>query len=1090
MIDLEDIYPLSPMQKGMLFHALLHPESGVYVEQFCCELRGALQVEAFQQAWQHAVDQHAVLRTSFNWEQLDRPMQLVHRRVEVPCDIQDWRSFSEADRRHRLESYLEADRRRGFPLQQPPLMRLALLRVDENRHYWLWSHHHVLLDGWSSPLLLREVFRCYEDFSRGLKPQLRPARPYREFIAWLQRQDLARAESYWQQALHGIRAPTELQVECQPRNALESEPDYAVETLRLSEETTRRLQALALHQRLTLHTLVQGTWAILLGRYSGTNDVLFGTTASGRSPEIAGVEEMIGLFINTLPTRVRLLACERLLSWLERLQAQQAEARQYDYAPLSDIHAWSDVPRGTPLFETIFVFENYPMDRALGEQRQGVHRAGLEICNFRTFERTNYPLTAIVRLGRELELRLGYDTECFDATTIRRLLRHWRALLEALSADPGQRLGDLPPLTEPERHTLLVEWNSSPDELPSDCCVHALFQEQVARFGADLAVVAAEQQLTYSELDRRANGLAHILLHAGVGPDVRVGVCLERSPQLLVALLAVLKAGGAYVPFDPAYPKERLAFLLRDCRAPVLLTECRLHERLLGYTGRLLFLDQEEMEPSESSPEVSVFPDNLAYVIYTSGSTGRPKGVMMTHRCLCNLLHWQLRESSFLPGRRTLQFASPSFDVSFQEIFSTWLSGGTLVLATEDVQRDSIRLLRFLSEQVIERLFVPFVALRQLAEAAAESRSLEQPNPRTLREVITAGEQLQITLALASWFGELQSCKLQNQYGPSESHVVTAFTLMGRADEWPALPPIGRRITNSRIYVLDPELRPVPVGVAGELCIGGISLGRGYLDRPDLTAEKFVPDSFSKQPGARLYRTGDVARFLPDGNLEFLGRLDDQVKIRGFRVEPGEVEASLRQHPAVRDCAVAAPADETGQRRLVAYLVLSKGNAISAADLRRYLGDHLPDYLVPAIYLFLDALPLTPSGKLDRRALPNPTLTRAACAEPFAAAEGPLEHVIADIWSEVLRVKHVGRHDDYFALGGDSLLSLRIMSRIRETFQIELPLQELFDQPTVAALAEALRREMPTAEQVAETVLCLAALSDAEVEAMLAARTA
>jgi amino acid adenylation domain-containing protein len=604
-----------------------------------------------------------------------------------------------------------------------------------------------------------------------------------------------------------------------------------------------------------------------------------------------------------------------------------------------------------------------------------------------------------------------------------------------------------------------------------------------------IAVVAGDQRLTYRQLKHWANGLAHYLRRAGVGPEVCVGICLERSPELLVAILGVLKAGGAYVPLDPAYPKERLALLLGDCRAPLLLTRSPLRGRLPNYAGKVVDLDCEEIAPADSSPAVAVSPDNLAYVIYTSGSTGQPKGVMMTHRCLCNLLYWQLREPTFSLGRRTLQFAPVSFDVCFQEMFSTWLSGGTLVLIDEDVRRDSTRLLRFLSEHDIERLFLPFVALRHLAEAAEAPGPSVKPGPSTLREVITAGEQLQIAPALASWFGRLEGCTLQNQYGPSESHVVTAFTLEGCAEGWPAFPPIGRPISNSRIYVLDSQLRPVPISVPGELCIGGISIGRGYLDRPDLTAEKFVPDPFSDQPGARVYKTGDVARFLPDGNLEFLGRDDDQVKIRGFRVEPGEIEMALRGYPSVKDCAVLAQEDEMKVRRLVAYILASKEADATPTELRRYLSDKLPEYLVPGVYVFLDALPLTPSGKLDRRALPAPTMGRIARRESCVVPEGPLEQVLAGIWSEVLKIDSVGRHDNFFELGGDSLLSLQVMSRIRATFQVDLPLRILFDHPTVASLAEALRRHTDTAERVAEAVLSLAELSDAEVEAKLAARS-
>jgi amino acid adenylation domain-containing protein len=1088
MIDIEYIYPLSPMQKGMLFHTLLHPETGVYFEQFHCTVRGDLHLEAFQRAWRYAVYRHAVLRTAFNWEQLDRPFQLVHRRVELPWEIKDWRGLPEAQRPSRLEAYLEADRRRGFQLQQPPLMRLALFRLSEDTYHWIWSHHHALLDGWSSPLLLAEIFNCYQAFAGGSSPQLPPVRPYLDYIAWLQRQDSAKAECYWRQALKGFHTPTTLRLARKSGSDPEPEGDYAVERLWLSEQATRQLQALAQRQRLTLHTLVQGAWAILLSRYSGATDVVFGTTVSGRSPEIAGVEEIIGLIINTLPTRVTVPSGERVVPWLSRLQQQQAEARQYDYRSLADIQGWSDVPRGTPLFETIFVFENYPIERALTEAQARFERGGLEVRDFRTFERTNYPLTALVTPSREMLLGAAYETNRFDAAAIRRLLGHWQTILEGMATDPEQRIGDLPLLAEGEVRTVLVEWNSTSAAAPPAGCVHEWFDAQAARTPDAIAVVGEQGCLTYRQIQRQANGLARRLRQAGVRPEVRVGMCLERSRELAVALLAVLKAGGAYVPLDPAYPQERLDFLLADCQAPVLLTQTKLRERLPQYAGQIVFLDGEPVPSADSSLEVSVLPDNLAYVIYTSGSTGQPKGVMMTHGCLCNLLQWQLTDPCFAPGRRTLQFASASFDVSFQELFSTWLSGGTLFLVGEDVRRDSACLLRFITEHRVERLFLPFVALRHLAEAGVAA----ELHPAALREVITAGEQLQIAPSIASWLDRLDGCTLQNQYGPSESHVVTAFTLNGPPENWPKLPPIGKSITNGRVYVLDSDLRPVPIGVPGELWIGGTALGRGYLYRPDLTADRFLPDPYSAQRGARMYKTGDVARFASDGNLEFLGRCDDQVKIRGFRVEPGEVEAALRRHPQVTDCAVRAYEDETAQRRLIAYVVSGTAAPICPGDLRCYLSDRLPEYLVPALYVPLDGLPLTPSGKLDRRALPAPSTTRRAPADSFVAPDGPLERVLVGIWSEVLKIDPVGRHDDFIELGGDSLLSLQVVSRIRATLQVEVPLRALFDHPTVAGLAETLRRDPDSGEsleRVAEMVLSLAGLSDAEVEALLAERT-
>jgi amino acid adenylation domain-containing protein len=1090
MIDIEDIYPLSPLQKGLLFHTLYAPESAAYFEQFSCKLSGRLEVKSFQRAWQRVVDRHAVLRTSFNWESLDRPLQVVRRGVTLAWDWQDWQELPEADQRARLEAFLAADRKRGFALHQPPLLRMALIKASDDAHYFVWSHHHLLLDGWSSPVLLGEVFAFYDALCEGRELLLPAPRPYRDYIAWVERQDLAPVEVYWRRALEGFQEPTSLRVERGQNRFNALEPDYGVRQARISEQITRLLSLLGQKHRLTLHTIVQGSWALLLSRYSGQSDVVFGTTVSGRNPDILGVDSIVGLLINTLPTRVQLRSGEWIIPWFQRLQDQEAEARQYDYAPLMDIQKWSDVSRGTSLFETLFVFENYPRDPTGVDRNVALRRRGLEISQACAFERTNYPLTAIVGPGSELVLQLAYETQHFEAATIERMLDHWKNLLEGIAANPERRIGDPPLLSEAEHRQVVVEWNRTQAGDPRQLCAHAWFAEKVEHTPDWIAVEGDGKLLTYRELNRRANQLAHHLREAGVGPEVRVAICLQRSPEMVVAILAVLKAGGAYVPLDPAYPKERLAFMIRDAQVSLLLTQARLRSVLPQCGGAVVFLDDDAVaiaSEDEGNPVATAALDNLAYVVYTSGSTGQPKGVMMTHRCLCNLLGWQLQDPSFSPRGRTLQFTSICFDVSFQEIFSTWLSGGTLVMIPDEVRCDSARLRRFLGEHRIERLFLPYIPLRELAEVTDREESF----PVSLREVITAGEQLRVTSGLTSWFRRLGGCTLQNQYGPSESHVVTAFRLEGTPEDWPVLPPIGRPISNSRIYVLDSELRPVPIGVPGELHIGGTSLARGYLDRPDSTAERFIPDPFGDERGARLYKTGDLARFRPDGSLEYLGRIDQQVKIRGFRVEPGEVEAALSQHSGVRQVAVVANRQETGDQRLVAHVVGGPGAAPSIGELRSFLSAKLPDYLVPAFFIFHDALPLSRNGKVDRRALPAPDSARPQLEQTFVVPDTPIQRVLAGIWSEVLAVEKLGIHDNFFELGGDSILALRVIAQVRALFQVEVPVRVLFDEKTIAGMAGALGRdtnEGAELEQIAELALSVSQLSEAEVETLLAER--
>ena len=620
-------------------------------------------------------------------------------------------------------------------------------------------------------------------------------------------------------------------------------------------------------------------------------------------------------------------------------------------------------------------------------------------------------------------------------------------------ANPQQRISELPLLTERERHQLLVEWNDTQTDYPKDKCIHQLFEAQVETTPNAVAVVFEDQQLTYRELNTKANQLAHYLQTLGVKPEVLVGICVERSIEMVIGLLGILKAGGAYMPLDPAYPAERLVFMLEDAGVPVLLTQSSLKEKLPETEAQLICLDVEAEMLSRFAEEnlvSGVTPTNLAYVIYTSGSTGRPKGVAMEQEPLVNLISWQRKHSTAGYGTKTLQFAPVSFDVSFQEMFATWCSGGTLVMITEELRRDARALLSFMSKHDISRLFLPFVALQHLAEASTESEHL----PVNLREIITAGEQLQIISPIVHWFQQLTDCTLHNHYGPSESHVVTFFTLDDAVSDWPPLPPIGHPIANTQIYILDPYLQSVSVGVPGELHIGGACLARGYLNRPDLTAEKFIKNPFSDNPNSRLYKTGDLARYLPDGNIEYLGRIDNQVKIRGFRIELGEIEAVLAQHPLVKENAVIVHEASQTDKRLVAYFVPHQGQVIENTALRDFLKERLPDYMVPSAFVTKESLPLTPNGKIDRRVLSKDSVSNYQLSEEkFVAPRTPDEKLLAGIWASVLGIEQVGVHDNFFELGGHSLLAVSLLAQIEQQFGKHLPLAALFQSATIAELA-------------------------------------
>jgi amino acid adenylation domain-containing protein len=612
-----------------------------------------------------------------------------------------------------------------------------------------------------------------------------------------------------------------------------------------------------------------------------------------------------------------------------------------------------------------------------------------------------------------------------------------------------------PALTEAEEQRILVDFNCTGADYRHDLCVHQLFEAQVERTPDATAVVCEEQRLTYRELNSRANRLGHYLRNRGAGPGSLVGICMQRSAEMLLSVLAALKAGAAYVPLDPEYPRGRLKVMIEDCSPVLLLTQQQAASELSLGAGELVCVDsawQEIAKHSEENPGSAVTPENLVYVIYTSGSSGRPKGVCLPHRALTNLLFWQL-ENSYLPaGSRTLQFTSLSFDVSFQEIFSTLCGGGCLVLVSDSLRRDARRLLRFLREENIARLFLPFVALQHLAEAASEEKNL----PLGMREVITAGEQLKITRQVASFFARMPQCSLHNHYGPSETHVVTAFQLAGSPDRWPAVPPIGKPIANVQTYILDPHLNPVPIRASGELYIGGVALAQGYLHQPELTAERFIPNPFSAEPNAKLYKTGDIARYLADGQIEFQGRADNQVKIRGYRVELGEIECALGKHLAVQDCVVTAREDTPGNRRLVGYIVVRKGKDLDNPELRSFLKQSLPEYMVPSVLMKLDAFPLTPSGKVDRRALPAPDWSRTASTPGETAYVTPrnaTEQKLEEIWSKALNIPRVSIRDNFFDMGGHSLLAVGLITEIATTFGKELSFNTLLQAPTIEQLA-------------------------------------
>lgn len=1039
---IEDVYPLSHMQSGMLFHYRYAPASEAYFEQVSCSVRGELDVALFERVWRHVLSRHAVLRSVFDWEELELPVQVVLRTVALPLQRHDFRYLDPEAQRAAVENLLTEDRKRRFDLAKPPLMRLMLIRLAEDAHRFVWSHHHILLDGWSVALVANEAFAIYESYRCGLDIRVEDARPYKDYIAWLGSIDQAREEHYWRRTLSGI---TPHNYEDRPGTAPDALQEAHEEfTLCLSEDETSALNMFARRQRITLNTLLQGAWSLVLGRYDGTESTVLGVTVSGRPAELPQIDAMVGMFMNTLPLKVDMPADAPLLPWLRDLHRLQREIEAHAHVSLADIQKWCGASAFQPLFQRLLVFENYPL--SIASRRMGGGAAALMVDDVSSFERTSYPLTLMVVPKSEMSLTFVYDTRRHGPDSMQRMAGHLRTVLRAMTERPGQRLGEISLLTEVERHQTVVEWNDTEWAFPPGGLVHLFIGQQVARTPDSIAVVFSDQHLTFAELNRRADALARRLSASGVGPEVIVGVFLERSLELAVALLGILKAGGAYLPLEPTHPPHYLTQMLEDSRPLLILSTAGLAETVPPGCERIMLVESEDDAKSEppSDPSAATLDENnLVYVIYTSGSTGRPKGVMIAHRGICDRLRCMQEAYHLSAHDRVLQKTPLHFDASVWELFWPLMTGACMVLAEPAGHLDGKYLsMSIAQEQITVLHFVPSLLQRFFEHDVTSCRAL--------RHVMVSGEAL--SAELAQRFLERLGARLHNRYGPTETSVdVTSWECGRNPNHLRIL--LGRPIHNTEIHIVDQTRNPLPVGVAGQLVIGGVGLARGYLNRPDLTAERFVPDLLGKRPGARSYLTGDQARILADGLVDYIGRLDQQIKLHGVRIELGGIEAVLSRHPAVRESIAVLEKDRSGERRIIAYFVCHKqADRPAEDDLRRWVYRHLPRSAVPAAFFALDELPLLANGKADRAAL---SMLRPPPASGGGTQQqySQVSELLAGIWSRMLNVEHVHLQDDFFALGGHSILAMQMVSRVRELFHVDVQLRDVFEASVLTQLA-------------------------------------
>ena len=1051
----QDRAPLSFAQQRLFFLDQLEPGKASYNVPVAKRISGPLDVESLEKAINEITRRHESLRTGFSMNGSE-PFQHFSPPHFVPLPVTDISYLPAADRETEAKRLARNEQARTFDLMQPPLLRAALLKLSDDDHLLLLTLHHIACDGWSLGILTDELTTLYEAFSAG-RPSPLPelAIQYADYAVWqrqqLQGQALTRLLSYWKSQLSNISGALDLPTDYSRPQLLSYRGASHVVTL--PKHLIERLTRIGQQEGATLFMTLLAAFQTLLYRYTGQTDIVVGTPIANRRRTEA--EKLIGFFVNTLALRTDVRPELTFQQLLKRVKDVALEAYAHQDLPFEKLVQELQPERilnRNPLFDVLFAFQNAPTSNA---KHSPIRPSVIET------EYTKFDLEVYLSEAAEgVRCKFVYSTDLFEAETAKRMMVHFQLLLESIASNPGERLANLQILPEEERRQLLFDWNANQTSYFEKSLVQ-LFEEQAARSPHAVALLSGKETVTYAELNKRANQLAHYLMKLGAGPERVVGICVERSVAMVVGLMGILKAGAAYLPLDPAYPRERLQFMARDSDLTLLLTERSLVEKFDGTTAPVLLSDELQDGLAAMSGENLGFtsePDGLAYLMYTSGSTGQPKGVAATHRATMNRFCWMWRVYPFGREEVCCQKTSLSFGDSVWEIFGPLLQGTASVIIPDEILKDPFLFVETLGAHGVTRLVLVPSLLRVLLETVPE---LQQKLPK-LKFWVTSGEALPGDL-VEKFSGQLPQSLLLNLYGASEVAAdVTCYEVAG--GESSKSIPIGRPISNTEIYILDSQMQPVPIGVVGELYIGGTNLARGYHNRPDLTAEKFVVNPFGKAGGGRLYRTGDLACYRPDGNIEYRGRVDNQVKLRGFRIELGEIEGALRRHAAVADAVVVLREDQASDPRLVAYVVESSATAVQTSELRSFLRQTLPDYMVPSIFVTMEALPLTRGGKVDRQALPKPEASNRELQQRFVAPRNVDEERIAAIWQTVLQVDRVGIRDNFFELGGHSMSAMQLMSELSKAYGKRIPLATLFQVATVEHLAQFIANDEPYAQ--------------------------
>ncbi|MCY9381592.1 amino acid adenylation domain-containing protein [Bacillus inaquosorum] len=1029
--SIQDIYPLSYMQEGMLFHSLLQKDSQAYVEQASFTIEGKVNSQFFQNSINALVARHDIFRTIFISQNVSSPQQVVLRERNIIVQEKDITHLNEEKQTQFIEQLKEKDRAQGFHLQKDMLMRIALIQTGESQYTCIWTFHHIMMDGWCLSIVLKEFLHIYASYVNATPISLEPVQPYGSYIKWLMEQDKEQAVSYWEHYLSGHEQQTMLPK--QKKTKGRSRQEHV--TFSFSKEESSRLSEIAAREEVTLSTIFHTIWGILLQKYNNNDDAVFGSVISGRPAEIEDIEHMVGLFINTIPIRVQ-GAKTPFIQLIKDMQKDRLAAEAYSYHPLYEIQAGSAVKQG--LIDHILVFENYPVQQEIQMLNKQEHASDLfQIHNFTVADETNYSFYLMVAPGEEIHIKMSYDAEQHDRSFVLSVKEHLLNAVSQILNNPNLPPAEIDITTDIEKRQLIGE---IADRTPVYETIHAMFEKQAEKTPDANAVIDQTCSLTYKELNKSANRLARHLRTKGVARQEPVAIMMERSAALITGVLGILKAGGAIVPIDPHYPADRIRYILNDCGCSHVVSQAHLSASL---DNNYLITHAEDIESTEDGSNIKSVnnADDLLYMIYTSGTTGKPKGVQFEHRNMANLLKFEFAHSGIDFEADVLQFATPAFDVCYQEIFSALLKGGTLHIVPEAIKRDVPQLFAFINKHQTNIVFLPTAFIKMIFS----ERQLANSFPHGVKHLITAGEQLIISDIFQDVLRE-RGIHLHNHYGPSETHVVSTYTIHP-GDPIPEFPPIGKPIGCTDLYILNHQKQLQPCGVPGELYISGASVARGYVNQDKLTRDKFSSDPF--RPGAIMYRTGDLARRLGDGNIEYIGRADNQVKIRGYRIEPQEIEVTLMNHPDIKEAAILIRQDQNGEHELCAYYCsVQKLNAI---DLRSYMASELPEYMIPAKWIWVDSIPLTPNGKVDQAALPAPDASISG--NPYAAPRNLIEAKLSQIFEDVLKNGHIGIQDNFFDHGGHSLKATVLMSRIAKEFHVQVPLQDIFAHPTVEGLA-------------------------------------